>query len=136
MGTRSLTYVYDNNMADAGAPLICMYRQYDGYIKVHGKELADFLASKKLVNGLGQDTENLANGMGCLAALLVCHFKQGKAGGFYLQAPIVGVYSGQEYEYHIFEDGIQVIEGQIRDGNIMFEGTWAEFAVFCNSEGK
>jgi len=37
MGTRSLTYVYDNK-----EPLVCMYRQFDGYPSGHGKELAEF----------------------------------------------------------------------------------------------
>ena len=31
MGTRSLTYVYENE-----APIICMYRQFDGYPSGHG----------------------------------------------------------------------------------------------------
>ena len=132
MGTRSLTYVYDNKIEDAGLPLICMYRQYDGYVGGHGKELADFLVSKTLVNGLGADNNMVANGMGCLAALLVSHFKGNKPGDFYLQAPIVGVNSWQEYEYHVFEDGVTVVEGQLRDGHSIFTGTWAEFAEFCN----
>ena len=40
MGTRSLTFVYDEN----GAKILNMYRQMDGYPSGHGKELAEFLA--------------------------------------------------------------------------------------------
>ena len=79
MGTRSLTYVYEDN-----TPIICMYRQYDGYMSGHGQELAEFLAPFTVVNGLGMgDNAGIANGMGCLAAQLVAHFKVG-AGQFYL----------------------------------------------------
>ena len=38
MGTRSLTFVYDEQEA-----IINMYRQYDGYPTGHGAELAEFL---------------------------------------------------------------------------------------------
>jgi hypothetical protein len=84
-----------------------------------------------LVNGLGAESNMVANGMGCLAALMVSHFKGDKAGDIYLQAPIVGVNSWQEYEYHVFEDGVTVIEGQLRDGHSIFTGTFEEFAEFC-----
>ena len=47
MGTRSLTYVYD-----VKTPVVCMYRQYDGYPSGHGQELAEFLFDGKLVNGI------------------------------------------------------------------------------------
>jgi hypothetical protein len=42
MGTRSLTFVYEENK-----PVVNMYRQYDGYIEGHGRELAEFLLSAK-----------------------------------------------------------------------------------------
>ena len=40
MGTRSLTFVYNDNKK----PIINLYRQYDGYPSGHGAELAEFLA--------------------------------------------------------------------------------------------
>ena len=48
MGTRSLTYVYDND----DVPVVCMYRQFDGYPTGHGSELAHFLVPFKIVNGI------------------------------------------------------------------------------------
>ena len=39
MGTRSLTFVYDED----GRKIINMYRQYDGYPSGHGKDLAESL---------------------------------------------------------------------------------------------
>ena len=131
MGTRSLTYVYNDKAQDAGAPLVCIYRQYDGYISGHGAELADFLNSGKLVNGLGASDAKVFNGMGCLAAQLIGHLKGNEAGGIYLQSPVVGIDAWQEYEYHVFSDEVVVYGGTIRHGNKVFSGTWEEFLTFC-----
>ena len=49
MGTRSLTFVYEENK-----PIINMYRQFDGYPEGHGAELAEFLLSGEMVNGFSQ----------------------------------------------------------------------------------
>ena len=61
MGTRSLTFVYD----EQGNKIINLYRQFDGYPTGHGQELAEFLNNQKMYNGAGD-----------LAALLVAHFKK------------------------------------------------------------
>lgn len=123
MGTRSLTFVHDND-----TPIINMYRQYDGYPSGHGKELAEFLNSIEAVtNGIRSDeTRKTANGMGCLAAQLVAHFKKG-VGGIYLYSTN-SVDSGQDYEYHVYQNTVKV-----KDWNdkILFEGSWKEFEDFC-----
>jgi hypothetical protein len=126
MGTRSLTYVFDTYKQDNGTekhvPLVCLYRQYDGYLEGHGLELAEFLTPFHMVNGLGAETKDkVANGMGCLAAQMVAHFKDG-AGQFYLHAPELEQDCGQEYEYHVFRDTVKVIGYD----KVVFEGTWAE----------
>lgn len=97
MGTRSTTTVYD----ESGTPLVCLYRQYDGYPEGHGVELNAFLAGKKLVNGIpvgkpGFNPEMHFNGMGCLAASIVAHFKK-KIGDFYIYPPG----NVQQYNYHV-----------------------------------
>ena len=129
MGTRSLTFVYD---AD-NQPILNLYRQYDGYIAGHGAELAEFLAGKKLVNGFGKESTSLANGMGCLAASLVAHFKE-TVGGFYIHS-VTETQCGQDYEYHVYEDRVKVLgPGSIFNPGVnatLFEGSWAEFAKFC-----
>jgi hypothetical protein len=124
MGTRSLTFVYD----DLNKPIINMYRQFDGYPSGHGAELAEFLNSfEAITNGIPLgDTRKLANGMGCLAAQMVAHFKIG-AGGFYLY-PVNSKDCGQEYEYHIYSDRITVKDYK---GKAMFTGPWVYFAEFC-----
>lgn len=102
MGTRSLTYVYDGKR-ESGDPVVCMYRQMDGYPSGHGSELATYLSAFTIVNGIcGSETPRTANGMSCLAAQLVAHFKTG-IGNFYLLPTVQDQDSGQEYEYHIYE---------------------------------
>ena len=137
MGTRSLTFVYDND----GKKLINMYRQYDGYPSGHGKDLAEFLEPITMVNGIGMTKAVIANGPGCLAAQLVAHFKDGP-GGIYL-APTTAVDCGQDYEYHIATHGegvgltitCQRIEGlrPFRRKKI-FDGSIEEFKAFCEKE--
>lgn len=86
MGTRCLTIVKD---AD-GNEIVNMYRQFDGYPEGHGLELAKFLANRDITAGTRMGTEHLktANGMNCLAAMIVSNFKPAdEAGGFYLYAP-------------------------------------------------
>jgi len=86
MGTRSLTVVQD----EQGKELVNIYRQFDGYPSGAGKDLADFLTPIKLINGISgggrQKAGEYANGMGCLAAQLVAHFKT-EIGNFYLLPP-------------------------------------------------
>jgi len=54
-----------------------MYRQFDGYLSGHGKELAEFLGSGKIVNGINssQGDGRVFNGADDLAAQLVAWFK-------------------------------------------------------------
>jgi len=125
MGTRSLTYVYEDN-----TPLMCMYRQFDGYPAGHGLELANFLTSfDAIVNGYStQEDRKVANGMGCLAAQLVANFKVA-VGNFYIY-PIDCGDCGQEYEYHVYQDKLVLKDDR---GNELFNGTWPEFKDFCLS---
>ena len=125
MGTRSLTFVYDGD-----EPMINMYRQFDGYPSGHGSELAIFLNSfDAIVNGISVgDTRRIANGMGCLAAQLIAHFKI-DAGGFYIY-PVTAKDCGQDYEYHVYEDKVVVKN----PAEVIFSGTWREFNEFCSAE--
>lgn len=140
MGTRALTFVHD----ETGEKIINLYRQYDGYPEGHGQELAEFLTTGTLVNGLrmGQ-TGRFFNGAGCLAAQLVCNFKQ-EAGQFYLY-PVTALDCGQDFEYHIYVDdtiSIKVIScgvnffGQTQSDvyETIFDGNLAEFTEFCKEK--
>jgi hypothetical protein len=122
MGTRSLTYVYNEN--DPERPVVCMYRQFDGYPSCHGAELAEFLTPMKT-----REEGRNANGMGCLAAQMVAYFKE-SAYTFYLQFPELGQDCWQEYEYHVFSDKV-VIQNPTE---VIFSGSWKEFTEFCCDE--
>jgi hypothetical protein len=146
MGTRSLTFVYEK-YDEVQKPVVNMYRQFDGYPTGHGAELAEFLSSGRLVNGLihTETAEELVyNGMGCLAASMVAHFKE-SPGAFY-------IYStdekdcGQDYEYHIYNSGrglyVEVIDcGCNMFGvtmsdkhDFIFKGNLKEFTEFCKAK--
>jgi hypothetical protein len=123
MGTRSLTFVYDDNRR-----VVCMYRQFDGYPSGHGSELAKFLTSfGAIVNGLPVvRIHKVANGMGCLAAQLVSNFKVA-AGDFYLY-PTDTSDVGEEYEYHVYFDKVVIKDDM---GAKLFTGSWSDFAEYC-----
>lgn len=129
MGTRSLTLVYDDKET-----LVNMYRQFDGYPSGHGKELFDFLSSGKLVNGLGNDEGLVFNGMPCLAAAVVAHFKDGP-GGIYL-LPAKARDCGQDYEYHVYGgfDRRDVTLLVSSHGKKLFDGSLEEFGTWCDRE--
>lgn len=128
MGTRSLTFIYEDEVR-----LVNMYGQFDGYPSGHGTKLAEFLASGKMVNGYSRDDEKQFNGMACLAAQMVAHFKHG-VGGFYLFSP-ADEDCGQDYEYHVrFTENEFRVEVITRNG-IEFEGNLEEFKAFCARGG-
>lgn len=128
MGTRSLTYLYEEG---SKKPFVCMYRQFDGYPSGHGSELAKFLAPIKMRNGYQMDDKagTHANGMGCLAAQLVAHLKT-DIGGIYLHSPDTDD-AGQEYEYHIYSNRVVVRDCYGDKGNALFSGSWKNFALWC-----
>lgn len=149
MGTRSLTFVYDTYKAKNGRavhrPVINLYRQYDGYPEGHGAELVEFLKQFTLTNGVSpNETRKTANGMGCLAAQLVAHFKDG-AGQFYLE-PVTAKECGQDYEYHIYSNGptfrVKVVNKgwnafglTMSDTNdVIFDGILAKAEEFCKEK--
>ena len=121
MGTRCLTYVYEGN-----SPLICLYRQFDGYPSGHGAELGDFLKGIQLGNGIAGKPEmgTFANGMGCLAAQLIAHFKK-SVGGFYIH--LVTDSGGVDYEYHVYANKVVVKNPD----EVVFSGSRKDFVKFC-----
>ena len=97
MSTRSLTVFKD----ETGAEIAVLYRQCDGYPEGHGKELKNFLKGKKILNGISLDSDitNAFNGMGCLTAAAIAHFKK-ELGQFYLY-PAGTRNCGEEYIYTV-----------------------------------
>ena len=121
MGTRCLTFVYDKKL-----PILNLYRQFDGYPSGHGQELGEFLKGLQITNGIAKETKGkrTANGMGCLAMQLVAHFKN-SIGGFYIHS-IESKDCGQDYEYHISDNSITVIQNC--NDKIIYQGNWKNFS--------
>jgi predicted ThiF/HesA family dinucleotide-utilizing enzyme len=125
MGTRSITYVYDED-----EKLVCMYRQFDGYPSGHGAELGNFLKDIVIVNGLRMsETRSVANRAGCLAAQMIQHFKEGP-GGIYLHSV------NAEHDYVDYVYGVHVIDHKILvdidGGDTLEKCTVEEFIKYCS----
>lgn len=117
MGTHATTKVELN-----GKTVVNMYRHYDGYYDGHGAELAEFLNGIRLVNGIGAEHDGIANGMDCLAAQIVSHFKKGP-GDFYLTS----LDTDEEYDYTVYEKGGKIKMKVRHYGKVMFDGSPEEF---------
>lgn len=137
MGTRSLTYFYQN-----GKPFSAFYRQMDGYPEGHGVELGEILAPITLVNGYQLDMHSgtHANGPGCLAAQVVAALKT-DIGSIYLINPNPADHKEgwQEYEYHVHVNTIgedfnakYVMHVEVTDTrNTIFSGSAKEFLAWA-----
>ncbi len=132
MGTRSLTVFIDSNHNDEEIAVI--YKQFDGYPEGHGKDLAEFLAGKTLVDGISgkHDESQIFNGTGCLAASVVTHFKN-RPGDVYL-CPAGTRDTGEEYIYMVYgkTDGPVCIKILDYNSKVLVDGpaskvfTWIE----------
>lgn len=100
MGTRSKTS-FIRKIGDKKECLVSVYRQYDGYIEGMGYEIANYILSKEICNGirLGRDTSKLANGYTCLIAQFIRDFKT-EIGNVYITTED----DIQEYNYNIIFD--------------------------------
>ena len=133
MGTRSLTYVYDGK-----TPIMCMYRQFDGYLSGHGQELANFLNELTIGNGIPGKSElfTYANGMGDLAAQMIVFFKK-TPGGFYIHPIELNQDCLQDFEYHVYENKVVVVSHFFDDENPteqIFNGSWNEFLLLTTEK--
>lgn len=117
MGTRSLTVVNDERDKE----IVVMYRQYDGYPTGHGTDLKKFLLPLTIVNGLGlKEERKIANGMECLAAQIVAHFKT-DPGGIYL-FPSKTRDCGEEWIYTVYKTKDGQIGLKVQGGAVTFFG--------------
>ena len=95
--------------------IVDIYHHWDGYPEGLGVTLASYLEGMKIVNGLGRDNKNVANGLGCLAAQLIAGIKDGPG-----NVSIIGpeeTYSWIDYEYYIWGDDYKDIWISIFDGD-------------------
>lgn len=132
MGTRSLTIIQNANKNE----IAVLYRQYDGCPSGHGKQLSEFLKDIKMVNGIGGETTNIANGEECLAAQIIAHFKTAP-GDFYLY-PAKTRDIGEDYTYFVYTVPGDTtphirIESEIKK-RTLFAGNAHEAFEFCNNQ--
>ena len=97
--------------------IVDIYHHYDGYPEGLGVKLASYLEDKKVSNGLGPADIALTifNGMGCLAASLIEHLKDGP-GNVYIEDP-ERPHGWLDYKYYVWGDDHKDIWISIFDGD-------------------
>ena len=97
--------------------IVSIYNHWDGYPEGLGVQLAEYFDGKRVTNGLGsKDNEDLIfNGMGCLAASLVEHLKDGP-GNVYIEDP-ERPHGWIDYHYYVWGDYNKDIWISIFDGS-------------------
>lgn len=85
---------------DEYGTVCAFYTQADGYPSEHGKDLKAFLEGFTIVNGLSSNQpKQIANGLDCLAAQAIKHFKDGP--GHTYMARVDSVEGDYSYAYII-----------------------------------
>jgi hypothetical protein len=150
MGTRSKTSFIEK-IGDKRKHLVSVYQQYDGYIEGVGHEIANYILSKKIINGISLEQtmeKGYCNGFSCLIAQFIKDFKT-DIGYLY----IVNEEDTQEYNYNIIFDrdlyfsGVDIrkelttndfFEVEVIDWNneTIFKGTLKELLEFHESDDE
>jgi hypothetical protein len=97
MSTPQITHIKD----EKGRIICSLYGHWDGDPECYGKKLIKFLSGFTITKGVGDVNNNgkEANGMGCLTAQLVAHFKT-EVGNFYMLPPGAEEWS-PDYSYTV-----------------------------------
>lgn len=118
--------------ADNGKPFVNIYRHWDGYPTCAGVEICEFLQSKTVVNGIGGDRQNVANGAGCLAAWFLANFKK-EAGNYYIEPLTADSHQDNAFGYvvDVRQGGtvVSVWEGE----TLLFSGNVDDCLQFCKT---
>lgn len=78
MSTRCITHIHEAQFFDSDEEIVCsFFRHSDGYPEDHGKDLADWLKGKRLVNGIGMHFKEGRdfNRAGTMAVQLMAHIQ-------------------------------------------------------------
>ena len=95
--------------------MISIYHHWDGYPEGLGVTLASYLDDFKITNGLGRDNDYVFNGLGCMAASIVEHLKDGP-GNVYIEDP-EHPHTWIDYDYYVWGDDHKDIWISIFDGD-------------------
>lgn len=106
-----------------------MYRQYDGYLEVHGYDLALFLESYLSKYKEYKDQNNMRR----LADELFSYFKETE--GEYIEEVHMEdpYYWCHEYEYHIYKDNVKILG---LDEDVEINWKTDKFLKFCKNESN
>ena len=102
--------------------IVDIYHHWDGYPEGLGVTLGWYFSGKRIVNGIGsRDNEDLIfNGMGCLAASLVAHLKDGP-GNVYIEGR--NQHGWIEYHYYVWgADGKSIYISIFNSDECIFVG--------------
>lgn len=138
MGTRSTIAFIERSTNREGkvfeTELVRIYQQFDGYPSGVGKELANWLNNKHIINGIpyGEDVSNCCNGIGCMTAQFIRDFKT-DIGGLYITTNN----DFEDYNYRVIEenDMITLEAYHWDDAKPFFRGTSKEFIDALNNGG-
>lgn len=143
MGTRSTYRFIETSTNDEGKvshkKIALVYFQYDGYPEGHPLNTAKWLASGKVVNGIGSgDIGLIFNGAGCLTAQFIAKHKDGP-GGVYLEPVSSRGNCWEDYLYDIIIDFntksiIMIAYRNMKKKKKLFEGTPAEFVEYFDKK--
>lgn len=99
MSTRATITFYEGEQK-----MVHLYHHWDGYVEGLGHDIASWLLTRTVVNGLGlKNPEGVCNGVGCLVAQFIRDFKT-EAGNLYVE-PIDSADSDMiDYHYKIVLD--------------------------------
>ena len=90
----------------------------------------------KVVNGIpvGKRVLQLANGISCLAAQVISHFKKG-VGDFYLHTADTRDY-GEEFVYTIYskDNELKVKVEDVYEDKVLFDGNTDEMEIWIGSD--
>ena len=96
--------------------IVSIYQHYDGYPEGLGVTLASYLDDYKITNGLGRDSDYVFNGLGCMAASIIEHLKDGP-GDIYIDDDM-NPHGWIDYEYVVWGDCGKDIWISIFDGDL------------------
>jgi hypothetical protein len=133
MGTHALVHFISQRRSGSSI-LVSFYFQYDGYLAGVGKQLLDFLKSRRMVNGipLRREKDNFiyANGLECLAAQFCAEFKRGP-GNLYI---VPSNHSEEEHTYNVmYNEEVKEIYVGYLHRSIM---TLDEFEAYIDSKSS
>ncbi len=103
MGTRSTIQFNVANDNGTSKTYVTIYQQFDGYPEGVGLELAEWLASKVMINGINNGQHRLgkyANGIGCLVAQYIHDFKR-EVGDLYVTTEDSAESDFIDYHYEV-----------------------------------